>query len=73
MLQMKLGALNAWPGGAQRSCDLGGELCVLGAQAAPELASVGGRMARRSGPLAGMYVVLLDETLPETSHPGLAP
>lgn len=56
---MRLGTLNAGPWGAQRSCGLGGELCSLGAQAAPELVLAGGRMARRSGPLAGAYVIPL--------------
>ena len=56
---MSLGTLKAGPRGAQRSCGLGGELCALRAQAAPELVLAGGGMARRSGPLAGVYVVPL--------------
>lgn len=73
VLQMRLGILNAGSGGPQRSCGLGGELYVLGAQVAPDPASIRGGMARRSGPLAGIYVVLLEETLAETSRPGQAP
>ena len=39
-----------------------GESSLSWAQVAPEPASVRGGMARRSGPLAGIYVVLLEET-----------
>lgn len=56
---MRLGTLDAGSRGAQRSGGLGGELCSLGAQAAPELVLAGGGMARRSGPLAGVYVIPL--------------